>query len=176
MSFDFASLDPNAGKSNDDTESDLGLLLAKAHHLLVAGATGIALLMDDIDADFATRCGAFTSEGVAHATLANRLAAAVAAPVMLVPRVYADSLIQPSDPQSIGYLADVTAVLAPSVRLIYCGDIVARRPGGGGLVNPREVMVWDNFMRMIIARGGCLRLVHGGRVDTINPCGLTRPA
>ena len=153
LDFDFASLGPDASQSGDTAGGDavggdLGLLLAKARHLLAAGATGIALLIDDIDADFTTRCGAFTSEGVAHATLANRLAAAVPVPVMLVPRIYADSLIQPDDPQSIGYLADVTAVLAPSVRLVYCGDdIVAHRPGGdaAGLVNPREVMVWDNF-------------------------------
>ena len=83
---------------------------------MAAGATGITLLMDDIDADFATRCGAFTSEGVAHATLANWLAAAVDAPVMLVPRIYADSMIQSDDLHSIGlFLADVTAVLVPSV-------------------------------------------------------------
>ncbi|MEL0042363.1 MAG: beta-N-acetylglucosaminidase domain-containing protein, partial [Candidatus Puniceispirillum sp.] len=148
LDFDFASLGPDASQSDDVAGGYLVLLLAKARHLLAAGATGIALLMDDIDANFATRCGAFTSEGVAHATLANRLAAALDAPLMLVPRIYADSLIQPDDLHSIGYLADVTAVLAPSVRLIYCGDdIVAQRPGrdAAGLLNPREVTVWDNF-------------------------------
>ena len=68
LDFDFASLDPDASQSDDAAGGDLALLLAKARHLLAAGATGITLLMDDIDADFATRCGAFTSEGVAHAT------------------------------------------------------------------------------------------------------------
>jgi hyaluronoglucosaminidase len=143
LDFDFASMSEDAVG-----ETDLALLLGKAHALVAAGADRIALLMDDIDADFAGRCGAFTSEGAAHAALANRLGDDLGAPIMVVPRIYADSLVTAEDTQSLTYLGDFAASLHPMHTPVYCGDdIVARHTGGdaSGRLDPSRVIVWDNF-------------------------------
>ena len=96
LDFDFASLDASMDQKHDFT-----ILVAKARQFLANGASMIALLMDDIAADFAARSGSFTNEGRAHAALANRLGLAIDAPIIIVPRIYADSLITPDDTQSL---------------------------------------------------------------------------
>ena len=143
LDFDFASLD-----SDTSLDSDFTILLDKARRLLDGGANMIALLMDDIAADFDARCGRFTSEGKAHAVLANRLGAALDAGVVVVPRIYADSLISPDDPQSLSYLDDLASSLDRLHPVVYCGDdIVAPCPAGdaGGHLDRAALIIWDNF-------------------------------
>ncbi|MBL6596635.1 MAG: beta-N-acetylglucosaminidase domain-containing protein [Candidatus Puniceispirillum sp.] len=151
LDFDFAALDDASTGANIGAENgvnDFVILLEKARHLLADGAYMIALLMDDIAADFDTRCGGFASEGRAHAVLANRLGAALGAAVMLVPRIYADSLITIDDPQSLTYLDDLVGTLDPQHPVVYCGDdIVAPHPAAdaGGRLDPASSIIWDNF-------------------------------
>lgn len=98
LDFDFSGMSSEQG--------DLALLCAKSEQLLADGAAAIALMMDDIDNDFHTRCGDFTSEGEAHATLANHLLSLTgnhnpvqpALPsVFCVPRIYANELLANND-------------------------------------------------------------------------------
>ena len=143
LDFDFASLDASMDQKNDFTT-----LVAKAHQFLANGASMIALLMDDIAADFEARSGSFTNEGRAHAALANRLGLAIDAAIIIVPRIYADSLITPDDTQSLAYLEQFTSHLDPQHQVVYCGDdIVAPRPFGdaGGHLDPASIIIWDNF-------------------------------
>lgn len=143
LDFDFASLDASMDQKNDFT-----ILVAKAHQFLANGASMIALLMDDIAADFEARSGSCTNEGRAHAALANRLGLAIDAAIIIVPRIYADSLIMPDDAQSLTYLDQFTGHLDPQHQVVYCGgDIVAPRPFGdaGGHLNPASIIIWDNF-------------------------------
>ena len=143
LDFDFASLD-----WADDAVGDFAVLVEKGRQLLKGGAKSIALLMDDIAADFDIRAGGFTSEGKAHAALTNRFGAALDAPVIMVPRIYADCLISADDPQSVNYLKDLTIDLEPLHKVVYCGEeIVAVRPGRdkGCYLDPARVMIWDNF-------------------------------
>ena len=143
LDFDFASLDQANSAGGDFT-----ILLDKALMLLADGANVIALLMDDVAADFDLRAGSFTSEGTAHAVLTNRLGAALNAPIILVPRIYADSLIKSDDPQSKTYLKDLARDLEPHHKVVYCGDdIVAVQPGNDrdGCLHPSKVIIWDNF-------------------------------
>ena len=143
LDFDFASLD-----QADAAGGDFNILLDKALMLLADGANVIGLLMDDIAADFDLRAGSFTSEGAAHAALTNRLGAALNAPIILVPRIYADSLIKSDDPQSKTYLKDLARDLEPHHKVVYCGDdIVAVQPGNDrdGCLHPSKVIIWDNF-------------------------------
>ena len=143
LDFDFASLDASMDQKNDFT-----ILAAKARQFLANGASMIALLMDDIAADFAARSGSFTNEGRAHAALANRLGLAIDAAILIVPRIYADSLITPDDTQSLAYLEQFTSHLDPQHQVVYCGDdIVAPRPFGdaGGHLDPASIIIWDNF-------------------------------
>ena len=93
LDFNFAEL----GKTRD---GDFACLVKKAEQLSADGASHIVLLMDDIAADFDDRAGPFQSEGTAHAALANHLMQAVDRPVIVVPRIYADSLIDATDPHS----------------------------------------------------------------------------
>ena len=143
LDFDFASLDAARNQKNDFT-----ILVAKARQFLANGASRIALLMDDIAADFEARSGSFTNEGRAHAALANRLGLAIDAAIIIVPRIYADSLITPDDTQSLAYLEQFTSHLDPQHQVVYCGDgIVAPRPFGdaGGHLDPASIIIWDNF-------------------------------
>jgi len=136
LDFDFASLDAARNQKNDFT-----ILVAKARQFLANGASRIALLMDDIAADF-------ENEGRAHAALANRLGLAIDAAIIIVPRIYADSLITPDDTQSLAYLEQFTSHLDPQHQVVYCGDdIVAPRPFGdaGGHLDPASIIIWDNF-------------------------------
>ena len=143
VDFDFASLDASMDQKNDFT-----ILVAKARQFLSNGTSMIALLMDDIAADFEARSGSFTNEGRAHAALANRLGSAIDAPIIVVPRIYADSLITPDDAQSLTYLEQFAGHLDQHHQVVYCGDdIVARRPFGdaGGHLDPASVIIWDNL-------------------------------
>ena len=143
LDFDFASLDASMDQKNDFT-----ILVAKARQFLANGASMIALLMDDIAADFEARSGSFTNEGRAHAALANRLGSAIDAPIIVVPRIYADSLITPDDAQSLTYLEQFAGHLDQQHQVVYCGDdIVAPRPFGdaGGHLDPASIIIWDNF-------------------------------
>ena len=143
LDFDFASLDASMDQKNDFTT-----LVAKARQFLANGASMIALLMDDIAADFEARSGSFKNEGRAHAALANRLGLAIDAAIIIVPRIYADSLITPDDTQSLAYLEQFTSHLDPQHQVVYCGDdIVAPRPFGdaGGHLDPASIIIWDNF-------------------------------
>ena len=143
LDFDFASLDASMDQQNDFT-----ILVTKARQFLVNGASMIALLMDDIAADFEARSGSFTNEGRAHAALANRLGSAIDAAIIIVPRIYADSLITPDDAQSLTYLEQLASHLDQQHRVVYCGDdIVAPRPFGDacGYLDPASTIIWDNF-------------------------------
>ena len=137
---------------------DFRLLVHKCHRLLKQGAHAISLLMDDIDADFDKRSAGFTSEGLAHATLANHLAESLSQDQKLslwvTPRIYADELIEDAS----DYLGTFMATLHEQHRVLYCGsDVVAHtldvsstqaldaacRTGGKGARRHR-VILWDN--------------------------------
>ena len=143
VDFDFASLDASMDQKNDFT-----ILVAKARQFLSNGTSMIALLMDDIAADFEARSGSFTNEGRAHAALANRLGSAIDAPIIVVPRIYADSLITPDDAQSLTYLEQFAGHLDQHHQEVYCGDDnVALSPFGdaGGYLDPASIIIWDNL-------------------------------
>ena len=141
LDFNFADLETrHAG--------DFTCLIKKAEQLCADGASHIVLLMDDIAADFDNRAGPFKSEGTAHAELANQLMRSVDRPVIIVPRIYADSLINSNDPHSLSYLQDLTTALSPDTVIVYCGnDIVAQQIGSdaSGHIADSRVVVWDNF-------------------------------
>ena len=141
-------LDFNFAELEKTRNGDFACLVKKAEQLSADGVSHIVLLMDDITADFDDRCGPFQSEGTAHAELANHLMQALDLPVIVVPRIYADSLVDVVDPNSLSYLRDLTAKLAPDCPIVYCGnDIVAHRIGGdaSGHIADSRMLIWDNF-------------------------------
>lgn len=143
LDFDFGHLD---GGMNGGP--DLNALCAKARQLAEDGASAIGLLMDDLDPGFPGRAGSFTSEGIAHASLANTLAASVSIPVNITPRIYADEITDGAE----GYLDDFAATLAPDLKVVFCGkhivshDLDMRNTGAvkSGIA-PDRLIIWDNY-------------------------------
>ena len=143
LDFEFSSL-----THAHDASSDFTILLKKARQFVACGADFIALMMDDIAADFDLRAGSFKSEGEAHAILTNKLGEALDVPVIVVPRIYADCLITFDDLQSIAYLKDLVSNLDPHRKVVYCGEeIIAKLPNhdDSGYLDPTKVILWDNF-------------------------------
>ena len=67
---------------------------------------------------------------------------------MVVPRIYADSLVSSNDPHSLSYLKDLTAKLIKDCPIFYCGDdIVAKNVGTDslGYIEHNRLIIWDNF-------------------------------
>ena len=127
--------------------TDYRLLLRKSRSLLEAGADHLSLLMDDIDEDFHTRCGHYSSEGEAHAALANTLAQELGISIWVTPRVYADELMV----SDAAYLPDFLKTLKESHVVLYCGsDVVARHASAVSLQEraqsqSRRMLLWDNL-------------------------------
>lgn len=149
LDFNFAQLSEhdgsgkNAGSNSDD---DFSLLVRKAQQLLEDGATCIALLMDDIDEDFHTRCGPYASEGHAHARLANQLADAIGGTLWVVPRAYADDIAAASP----AYMPAFISELNTAHTVVHCGaGIIAKRVNQDILSQSvgaaHNVVVWDNL-------------------------------
>lgn len=153
IDFDFSHLCDGA---------DFQCLVEKCTQLLLDGASGISLLLDDIDADFEKRCGGIASEGLAHARLANELAFALrmrfdneklrsyqsrVSSLWVTPRIYADELAV----EAPDYLGDFMTQLDPQHHVLYCGsDIVSRDLTGtySQLVSTHpshRIVVWDNL-------------------------------
>lgn len=151
LDFDFADLDKATSAQKNTKANDLTILCNKAAQLRADGADHIALLMDDIAADFAQRAGAYKSEGTAHAELANRLATYLDCPVILVPRIYADELVIDADMQSAPYLDDLASSLDPASAIMHCGShIVAPVIGKDDILArshalSHRVIIWDNI-------------------------------
>lgn len=130
-----------------DGGTDLDTLVAKTGTYLADGARVPALLLDDLDDDFAARAPAGASEGATHARLANALGGALGRALVVVPRIYANEL----HARAPDYLADFSTVLHPEHAVALCGsDVVARtvtladcRRHLAGAA--RRIVVWDNL-------------------------------
>lgn len=161
-----------------DGGPDLERLAARTAALLDAGAGVAALLLDDLDDDFAARAPSGASEGAVHARLANALGETLGRALVVVPRIYADELHATAP----DYLPDFSAALDERHGIALCGsDVVARTVSLADcrrrLVHDRHrIVAWDN----LYANDYCpRRLFLGpwtGRADLVdvlvNPTGL----
>jgi len=126
---------------------DFHTLLEKCRTLINDGADELCLLMDDIDADFHTRNVGFQSEGEAHAQLANAIGDALGDAIQVVPRIYANELVD-DEPN---YLSEFISTLNPQNPIIYCGtDVVSesiRRSDTDKVFDSSnlEIVFWDNL-------------------------------
>jgi len=140
LDFDFGSF--------TGTGNDMEILCRKTHRLKTLGASSVMLLMDDIDADFSERSGHFSTEGEAHAALANAISSRIGEPVSLTPRVYADEIQDKAE----GYLETMLKTLDPRHLITWCGAyIVDPEPGletsalGRFELPPERVIFRDNL-------------------------------
>jgi hypothetical protein len=140
LDFDFSSLIDGGG--------DLAILVEKAKRLIDGGAGEIGLLMDDLVPASSRQDAGYHSEGLAHADLANRLAAQISGPVSVTPRLYADEI----DDETESYLGDFCAQLDPQMMVWTCGshivapkiNLAATKLARCG-ITPERMIVWDNL-------------------------------
>lgn len=138
LDFDFTHL-PDS--------DDFRLLIDKCRQLLADGADQVSLLMDDIDADFATRSGGISSEGHAHARLANELSQQLGCALWVTPRIYANELAS----GAVNYLPDFIQTLDEHHIVLYCGaDIVSATASVDDIRQmvpdvPHRLVLWDNL-------------------------------
>ncbi len=142
LDFNFNEI---SNKTKLDKNSDFALLVKKAKQLLYDGATSIALLLDDIPANFTKKFGKQISEGEYHGILANKLLKELGEDIYFVPRVYADELIQ-DDPL---YLIELSKVLNPKINVFYSGkNVVSECLTNYQKINSflkNRIIFWDNF-------------------------------
>ena len=138
LDFNFAHL-PNG--------ADFLALLNKAQQLLNDGASSIALLMDDINAEFDPEQSGLSTEGQAHAVLANALSERLDCSIFVVPRVYANEL----EYESPGYAKHFSAQLNTGNVVFHCGThIVAPSIDSQDYHDYTDsrrhrVIIWDNL-------------------------------
>jgi len=131
--------------SRDIKNSDFNLLLNKAQQLLEDGATYIALLLDDIPDDFEKNFGSNISEGTSHGILANKISEKLEQNIYLVPRIYADELVE----HAPDYLFDLGQVINRDIKVFYCGkNVVCKTITNSSKIKKylyNKIICWDNY-------------------------------
>ncbi len=140
LDFNFKQLNTKINK-----KSDFEFLFEKAEQLLNDGATSIALMLDDIPADFKKKFGNEVSEGKYHGLLTNMLFKKLGKKIFFVPRIYADELIK-YDPN---YLNDLSKILDPEIIVFYCGkNVVSKTLKNYKFIKKilqNRIIFWDNY-------------------------------
>ena len=131
-------------------EADYAALVAKLRTLLDAGASGVAVLADDIGGGAARIDAAL---GALHASVLTRLASELSAlypgvAIWFVPTVYDDAILA-STPGGAAYLTALRALPA-DVRVLWTGQDVGNTTLAPGDLTDvralieREPVIWDN--------------------------------
>jgi protein O-GlcNAcase/histone acetyltransferase len=143
-----AGIAPGIDFDFHNENSEFEILLQKSNKLIDMGADAIVLMFDDIEPGPDQFYGDNRTEAEAHAAIAKRLSDGISAPVMLVPRVYADEIVE-DDEVALQYYHDLAAGLPPDMPVFHCGRHIvagtnplqhsyAKAAGFGRLI------IWDN--------------------------------
>ena len=176
LNFDFKDFIEK--QKNNKISHDLNILKNKILDLLDCGAEEVALLFDDLPNNFKKHYGNLISEGSIHAHLSNILSYFIKKPIYVVPRIYADQLID----EDKNYLLDYGKVINENNNTFYSGkNIVSQKININTLIKiskiiPTKIVIWDNFY----ANDYCPRRIFlgplTGRINVenlmINPTGL----
>ena len=176
LNFDFKDFIEK--QKNNKISHDLNILKNKILDLLDCGAEEVALLFDDLPNNFKKHYGNLISEGSIHAHLSNILSYFIKKPIYVVPRIYADQLID----EDKNYLLDYGKVINENNNTFYSGkNIVSQKINRNTLIKiskiiPTKIVIWDNFY----ANDYCPRRIFlgplTGRINVenlmINPTGL----
>ena len=143
-----AGIAPGLDFNFADDGSDVAALQAKAAQLIRTGADALVLMFDDISDDISGFAEAGLTEGQAHASLANRLQAAVGCPMLLVPRLYADEI----EGDHAAYAADLNQHLDKDIAVFTCGrtivaETISLTDNAGTLARHmrNQLIIWDNL-------------------------------
>ena len=145
LNFDFQDFQTKKNQNKDS--QDFKILINKSIDLLKYGAAEIAILFDDIPNNFRLTYGTGFSEGRIHAELTNQLSKILKKPIYVVPRIYADQLID----EDKNYLLDYGTNINKDNITFYSGkDIVSKKFNKNTLnkikkIIPTKIVIWDNF-------------------------------
>ena len=145
LNFDFKDFIEK--QKNNKISHDLNILKNKILDLLDCGAEEVALLFDDLPNNFKKHYGNLISEGSIHAHLSNLLSYFIKKPIYVVPRIYADQLID----EDKNYLLDYGKVINENNNTFYSGkNIVSQKINRNTLIKiskiiPTKIVIWDNF-------------------------------
>ena len=176
LNFDFQ--DFQIKKLQNRNSRDFKILINKSREFLKYGAVEIALLFDDLPNNFRQTYGKSILEGKTHAELTNQLSKVLKKSIYVVPRIYADQLID----EDKNYLLDYGTTINQDNITFYSGQHIVSKNLNRNTLNkikkviPTKVVIWDNFY----ANDYCPRrlflgpLIGRSEVDDImiNPTGL----
>ena len=147
-------------------EDDFNFLMNKAKQLIEDGADNITLMFDDIPNDFYNIYSDNLKEGTTHARLANLMFENLKRPILVIPRIYADELIE----DSLDYLTDFCNELNPMIPIFYCGKnivsdhLIVNKLGILPALTKNNIIFWDN----IYANDYCPRKIFLGPLKNRN--------
>lgn len=128
-------------------KSDFEILIRKARILKKYGASKVVLMFDDIRPFLSNNLNNKKSEGFLHAELANSLSAQLGETIFVVPRVYADELIEKKQ----FYLNDFFKTLNKNIPFFYCGKKIISDTNNKKELSSLEIFTsnriifWDNL-------------------------------
>lgn len=138
---------PGLDYNSEKEEADFSCLLAKARSLTAAGATGIALMFDDIEAT-AEDVETMQAEMAFHADVAARLSEQIDVPTFFVPRIYADEISSLAAPA----YETLSKALPHDMPVFHCGShiVAGAEPLSPGTTSApgtfrQRLILWDNF-------------------------------
>lgn len=134
--------------------NDFNHLVEKSVYLESAGANAVVLMFDDIEPAPGHFDGLGRTEAQCHAATATRLADKIGIPVFLVPRIYADEIVnsRADTAPARAHYQDLAAALPRTIPIFHCGKrIVAEpnplRPGDDAVTKAgfKRIIFWDNL-------------------------------
>jgi len=161
-----------------DNKIDREILISKARILKENGASQIVLMFDDIKPLQLNILNNKKTEGALHAELVNHLSYKLGETIFVVPRIYADELIDHKN----SYLKDFSKNLNSDIPIFYCGKkIVSDTNNKEELFSlqkytSNQVIFWDNlyandYCPMKLFLGPYLGRSHFNNT-MINPTGM----
>ena len=145
LDFDFIDFKEQALQNK--ISNDLRILLNKVLELLKFAEIEIGLLFDDLPNNFKDKHGNSISEGYIHAELANTLANLCKKNIFVVPRIYADELVD----EDKNYLPDFGKTINKNNFTFYSGKYVVSDKISKTLIKKiskminTQIIFWDNF-------------------------------
>ncbi len=143
LDFNYFSIKENSTRLISE---DLEILITKFFDFIDDGASDVALLLDDIPGEF-DELFLKKEEGEIHALLSNLVSERLNRNIFLVPRIYADELMN----ENRSYLNNFLEKLDANTQLFYCGKYIVnnRFETKSKIIKERytknKVIFWDNY-------------------------------
>lgn len=143
----FVGISPGLDFNFITNHRDYKILINKAEMLKKYGASRVVLMFDDIKPLLTNTLNKKKSEGTLHAELANFLSKHLDETIFVVPRIYADELIENKN----SYLKDFSKNLNNNIPIFYCGKKIVSDTNNKEELSSllkhssNRIIFWDNL-------------------------------